>query len=56
MDVLDAERSLFGAEIQLAGVRAAHLSSVIHVCMALGGGWEEERAAADVKKTAPSGT
>ena len=44
MDVLDAERSLFGAEIQLAGVRAAHLSSIIHVCMALGGGWEEAAA------------
>ncbi len=57
MDVLDAERSLFGVEIQLAGVRAAHLSSIINVCMALGGGWEEEgnTRSANAEQTAPAG-
>ena len=57
MDVLDAERSLFGVEVQLAGVRAAHLSSIINVCMALGGGWEEEgnTRSANAEQTAPAG-
>ena len=39
LDVLDAERSLFDAEVQLANVRTSHLSSIVQVCMALGGGW-----------------
>lgn len=39
LDVLDAERSLFDAEVQLSNVRTSHLSSIVQVCMALGGGW-----------------
>lgn len=39
LDVLDAERSLFDAEVQLSNVRTSHLVSIVQVCMALGGGW-----------------
>lgn len=39
LDVLDAERSLFDAEVQLANVHTSHLSAIVQVCMALGGGW-----------------
>ena len=54
LDVLDAERSLFEAEIQLASTRAAHLTSIINVCMALGGGWEDDsRPAAPAAKVSP---
>lgn len=41
LEVLDAERSLYQAEIELADVRTNHLSSIVNVCMALGGGWVE---------------
>ena len=41
LEVLDAERSLFDAEINLANSKSAHLTSVVKVCMALGGGWKE---------------
>ena len=41
LEVLDAERSLFDAEINLANSKSAHLNSVVKVCMALGGGWKE---------------
>ncbi len=54
LDVLDAERSLFDAEIQLASTRAAHLSSIINVCMALGGGWEDNGQPAAPAKDAAS--
>ena len=47
LDVLDAERSLFDAEIQLASMRALHLSSIVNVCMALGGGWEDDAKATE---------
>lgn len=54
LDVLDAERSLFDAEIQLAGTRAAHLTSIINVCMALGGGWEDnDQPTVPAKDAAP---
>ncbi len=41
LEVLDAERSLFEAEISLANVRANHLNAIVQVCMALGGGWAQ---------------
>ncbi len=41
LEVLDAERSLYQAKIELANVRTNHLSSIVNVCMALGGGWVE---------------
>lgn len=41
LEVLDAERSLFQAEINLATAKSQHLTSLVRVCMALGGGWTE---------------
>lgn len=46
MDVLDAERSLYDLEIQLANVKMGHLSAIVQVCMALGGGWTDTAAPA----------
>ncbi len=40
LEVLDAERSLFDSEMQLASARNARLSSIVNVCLALGGGWK----------------
>lgn len=40
LEVLDAERSLFQSEMDLASARSDRLSSVVNVCLALGGGWE----------------
>ena len=42
LDVLDAERSLFSAELNLADARYNRLMSVVRLCLALGGGWEEQ--------------
>ena len=39
LDLLDAERSLFTASLTLYSTRASQLSSIVDVCMALGGGW-----------------
>ncbi len=41
LTVLDAERQLFSAELQLATVMRDRLNAVVDVCMALGGGWQE---------------
>jgi len=44
LEVLDAERQLFGAEMQAATALARRLNAIVDVCMALGGGWEEPDA------------
>lgn len=41
LTVLDAERELFSAELSLATALQNRLSSVVSVCMALGGGWQD---------------
>lgn len=41
LTVLDAERQLFSAELQLATSLRDRLNSVVSVCMALGGGWQD---------------
>ncbi len=41
LDVLDADRNLFRAELDLARVRAAELTAAVTLFKALGGGWEE---------------
>ena len=46
LTVLDAERELFAAELSLATALQNRLSSVVSVCMALGGGWEDPGAKA----------
>jgi outer membrane protein TolC len=43
LDVLDAQRQLFTAEIDLAGITRDQLTAVVQVYKALGGGWEVER-------------
>jgi outer membrane protein, multidrug efflux system len=40
LDVLDAQRQLFTAEIDLAGTTRDQLTAVVQVYKALGGGWE----------------
>lgn len=44
LTVLDAERQLFSAELQLATALQNRLNSVVSVCMALGGGWSDRGA------------
>ena len=39
LDVLEAERTLYASQMQLAAGRAAQLSAVAQVCVTLGGGW-----------------
>lgn len=41
LTVLDAERQLFSAELQLASALRDRLNAVVSVCMALGGGWAD---------------
>jgi len=43
LDVLDAQRQLFTAEIDLAGITRDQLTAVVQVYKALGGGWEVQR-------------
>jgi multidrug efflux system outer membrane protein len=39
LDVLIAQRNLFEAELSLAATRRLHLTSVVQLYKALGGGW-----------------
>lgn len=39
LDVLDAERNLFSAELGMAEAKRAHLAAVVDLYRALGGGW-----------------
>ena len=39
LDVLEAERTLYSTQMQYMERRAAQLSAVVQVCVALGGGW-----------------
>ena len=43
LDVLDAQRQLFTAEIDLAAITRDQLTAVVQVYKALGGGWEVPR-------------
>jgi multidrug efflux system outer membrane protein len=40
LEVLDAERSLFNAELELADARRNRLLAVVQAYRALGGGWK----------------
>jgi outer membrane protein, multidrug efflux system len=46
LQVLDAERQLFDAELELARVRASELLNLVQLYKALGGGWTPAEAAA----------
>ena len=45
LEVLDAQRSLFGAELDEAETIGGHLVSLVRLYKALGGGWSPERFA-----------
>lgn len=47
LTVLDAERQLFSAELQLATALRNRLDAVVSVCQALGGGWKDSGATPD---------
>ena len=42
LEVLTAKRNLFDAQLALASTRRLHLSSIVQLYKALGGGWTEE--------------
>ncbi len=48
LTVLDSERQLFAAELQLATALQNRLNSVVSVCMALGGGWRDTGASPSI--------
>jgi multidrug efflux system outer membrane protein len=50
LDVLDAQRQLFTAEIDLASTTRDQLTAVVQVYKALGGGWETEPAVGKVER------
>jgi len=41
LDALDADRDLFQAELDLAGIRLQELLTVVQLYKALGGGWQQ---------------
>lgn len=43
LEVLDAQRGLFAAEIELAKAHQVQLDAVTNLCQALGGGWEHQQ-------------
>ncbi|PWV59287.1 efflux transporter outer membrane subunit [Plasticicumulans acidivorans] len=44
LEVLDAERNLFSAELSLAQTRGSELSTLVNLYKAMGGGWVDEAA------------
>jgi multidrug efflux system outer membrane protein len=53
--VLDADRQLFTAELDLAAVQRDQLLTLVQLYKALGGGWEPLRPPADPAPSAPPG-
>jgi multidrug efflux system outer membrane protein len=51
LDVLDAQRQLFDAELTLSGIRRTQLVALVQVYKALGGGWSPEPAAGSTLPT-----
>lgn len=52
LDVLTAQRNLFGAELALADTRRAQLTSTVQLYKALGGGWSPEERSGSAPRTA----
>jgi NodT family efflux transporter outer membrane factor (OMF) lipoprotein len=48
LQVLDAERQLFDAELELARIRASELLNLVQLYKALGGGWTPDQATAGI--------
>jgi NodT family efflux transporter outer membrane factor (OMF) lipoprotein len=55
LSVLDAQRTLFNAEDQLAQIRLDRLDAAIALYKALGGGWQGKSAAGQMLELAPKG-
>ena len=51
LEVLDAQRSLFGAELDEAQTIGSHLVSLVRLYKALGGGWPSAPEAAGAAPT-----
>jgi outer membrane protein TolC len=43
LDLLDVERGLLAAEMELAGALQNQLNAVVDLCKALGGGWNMDK-------------
>jgi len=54
LEVLDAERNLFNAEIQFTQTQAATLTNVVNLYMAMGGGWVVQAEQMTVPASAPA--
>jgi multidrug efflux system outer membrane protein len=54
LEVLDAQRSLFGAELDQTQTIGIHLVSLVQVYKALGGGWPAEPAGPGASGTGPT--
>jgi outer membrane protein, multidrug efflux system len=54
LQVLDAERQLFDAELELTRVRANELLNLVQLYKALGGGWTPDQPAAGAAAETPS--
>jgi outer membrane protein, multidrug efflux system len=54
LTVLDSDRQLFTAELDLASVQQAQLLTLVQLYKALGGGWEPLRMPSDLAQSAPS--
>jgi outer membrane protein, multidrug efflux system len=52
-DVIDADRDLFTAELQLAQAYGNNLDALVHLYSALGGGWQEQPANAPETPAVP---
>uniref|UniRef100_A0A832EJ77 Efflux transporter outer membrane subunit n=1 Tax=Desulfacinum infernum TaxID=35837 RepID=A0A832EJ77_9BACT len=57
VEVLDAERSLFNAELTYAAVQGSRLNAFVNIYKAMGGGWVEaaEKSTPESKDSRPSG-
>jgi outer membrane protein TolC len=51
--VIDADRDLLIAELQLAQAYGNNLSALVHLYSALGGGWQEQPASRPATSAAP---
>jgi multidrug efflux system outer membrane protein len=55
LEVLDAQRSLFNAELTLAQSNKDQLVALVQLYKALGGGWQEKPPADPAAKPVPAG-
>ena len=51
LEVLDGQRSLYGAELTLAAARGDEYRSLVQLYKALGGGWQKEQGALPVRNS-----